>query len=214
MHIALQHIVPLPLKERMQSRFSDVWLRSVELESNNYYSVTAASGSGKTTFVHHLYGIRKDYEGDIFFNGKNLNSFDADETALLRRNDLSIVFQDLRLFGEINAWENIEIKRTLHNTIRTETVEEWMQELGISDKKTAITSTLSYGEQQRLAIIRALVQPFQFLLMDEPFSHLDQQNKHKAAELILKVAQKNNAGLLMVELDENHYFPYLQKWTL
>jgi putative ABC transport system ATP-binding protein len=85
-----------------------------------------------------------------------------------------------------------------------------LDRLGLKDKKNSIGSTLSYGEQQRVAIVRALMQPFEWLLMDEPFSHLDHANTQKAIGLIQEVVKKHNAGMLLADLDENNFFPYTQ----
>ena len=89
-----------------------------------------------------------------------------------------------------------------------------MKRLGIADKKLQKAQTLSYGEQQRVAIIRALVQPFKWLLMDEPFSHLDHENTQKAATLIAEVVAANKAGMLLADLDENHHFAYTRSLKL
>jgi putative ABC transport system ATP-binding protein len=66
----------------------------------------------------------------------------------------------------------------------------------------------SYGEQQRAAILRALVQPFQWLILDEPFSHLDNINRNKAIALISSVAKEQNAGIILLDLEPDNYFPY------
>jgi putative ABC transport system ATP-binding protein len=86
--------------------------------------------------------------------------------------------------------------------------------LGIYEKKVSLASTLSYGERQRVAIIRSLLQPFDWLLMDEPFSHLDNMNIEKAVNLIGEVVATNNAGLLLADLEKNDYFRYHKKLFL
>jgi putative ABC transport system ATP-binding protein len=130
--------------------------------------------------------------------------------AALRTNNISIVFQDLRLFGELTAVENIEIKRCQTNTISTATVHEYLHRLGMSHKIDARAETLSYGERQRIAIIRALMQPFNWLLLDEPFSHLDNDNRHKAIELIRETVHARKAGMILADLNTNNYFAYTQ----
>ena len=115
---------------------------------------------------------------------------------------------------ELTAWENLEIKRSLTNTVHVEEVMSWMSRLGIAGKIDSLAKTLSYGEQQRLSIIRALLQPFHWLLMDEPFSHLDEANKVVAASLIDEVVNRNEASFLMADLDDNDYLPYTQKLIL
>jgi putative ABC transport system ATP-binding protein len=139
---------------------------------------------------------------------------DKEKTAQLRRDGLSVVFQDLRIFPVLNGWENLEVKRILTGTETAERAEAWMDRLGIGDKKVASGRTLSYGEQQRLAIVRSLLQPFRWLLMDEPFSHLDKENMRRAAALIAEVVEERGASLLLADLDANDYFPYTQTLTL
>lgn len=208
MKLQLNNVLPVPLRDKPSVQLSDIWLKEIVFEQQEYISILAPSGTGKTTLIHTLYGLRKDYTGTIFWDTHNVALSDVETFASLRTKQISIIFQDLRLFPTLTAWENIEIKRSLTEGIKEEQVIHWMNRLGIADKKNSLAATLSYGEQQRLAIIRALVQPFDFLLMDEPFSHLDIQNKQIAATLILEQVQKNNAALIIADLDENSFFPY------
>jgi putative ABC transport system ATP-binding protein len=206
--LSIDGLVPIPLREKVYKRPSDIWNTSVVFGSETYTSVVAPSGTGKTTLIQSLYGIRKDYEGKIFWNGTVWSSFDAARIAEIRAREISVIFQDMRLFPECTAWENLELKRSLTDSVPASRVSEWMDRLGIADKRDALAGKMSYGEQQRLSIIRALLQPFSFLLMDEPFSHLDNNNTAIAAELILSVVQEQKAALLLADLDENTFFPY------
>jgi ABC-type lipoprotein export system ATPase subunit len=214
MNVAIEQLIPIPLKERLSIKESDVWLQNIFISTPEYIAIKAPSGTGKTTLIHSLYGLRTDYEGAILWNNKNLRAYIPEELAQLRAKNISIIFQDMRLFPEISAWENLELKRILTNTISQQEVNEWMQRLGIGDKKNALAETMSYGEQQRLAIIRSLLQPFSFLLMDEPFSHLDKDNTIIATELILEIVQRNKAGFILADLDDNTFFPYHKTFVL
>lgn len=171
----------------------------------------APSGTGKTTLVHILYGLRTDFEGMVYWDAYKLPGAGVEDLSKLRAMYVSVIFQDLRLFPELTAWENLEIKRQLTGTVSEADMENWMARLDIKDKRDSLARTLSYGEQQRVAIIRALLQPFEWLLMDEPFSHLDQANIEKAAALINEVVQHNGAGMIMADLDDNDHFPYTRK---
>ena len=214
MRLSLKGVVPIPIREKIESRKSGLWKNSIVFNKGECLFVRAPSGTGKTTLIHILYGLRNDFEGDVTWNENPVATIDMEGLAELRSKNLSIIFQDLRLFPELTAWENIEIKRKLTDTISEQAVYGWMERLGILDKKNALAKTLSYGEQQRVAIIRALVQPFEWLLMDEPFSHLDNENIQKAVNLIQEVVSNNSAGMLLADLDENNYFNYTQTITL
>ncbi len=139
-----------------------------------------------------------------------MTAITSEQLSQVRSSYLSVIFQDMRLFPELTAWENLEIKRQLTNTVSEQEAESWLERLGMKEKKNSLAATLSYGEQQRVAIIRSLLQPFSWLLMDEPFSHLDKVNTGKAIALITDVAKQHNAGMIVAELDENNYFPYTQ----
>jgi ABC-type lipoprotein export system ATPase subunit len=214
LELKLHWLVPIPLRERFSTRSSAVWQKEIEWGTGQRIFVQAPSGSGKTTLVHILYGLRTDYEGKLYWGDRQLSSMSTEEMSSLRQRQLSVIFQDMRLFPALTAWENLEIKRVLSNTVSAEEVRNMMKELGISDRADRPASTLSYGEQQRVSIIRALLQPFEWLLMDEPFSHLDEANTRKASSLIDSVVARNNASFLLADLDDNTHFSYSQKLML
>lgn len=214
MRLSLHKVVPVPLRDRMQQRSSGIWLSDVQYEGAPRLFVKAPSGTGKTTLIHMLYGLRNDYEGAVMWDDMVMREAGAQALAQLRSSRLSIIFQDMRLFPELTAWENLDIKRRLSGPVTEQQVMQWLERLGMTHKKDALAATLSYGEQQRIAIIRALLQPFEWLLMDEPFSHLDSSNKSKAAALIAEVAAQHNAALLLADLDDNNYFSYTQTLVL
>ncbi len=209
MQIQLQQVVPVPLKERFIQRHSDVWNTSVLFNEGDWIKIKAPSGTGKTTLVHTLYKLRSDYEGTIVWNNTNLQQIPAAALATLRQQQVSIIFQDLRLFAQLTARENIELNRMLQQPFYDSSVIDGMAEtLGVQGILNQRAGLCSYGEQQRIAIIRALVQPFEWLLMDEPFSHLDNDNIARAAALIASECTKRKAGFILTDLDEDTHFPY------
>lgn len=149
------------------------------LEKGEKVLLNATSGKGKTTFTFLLAGLRKDYSGEITFDGQNSKNFSPKEWATLRAQKLSFVFQDLQLFGELTVAENLQLKNQLTSTFTEEEIKAMVNQLGIGDKWQSTCNTLSMGQQQRVAIIRALCQPFDWLIMDEPFSHLSKKKKKK-----------------------------------
>jgi putative ABC transport system ATP-binding protein len=88
------------------------------------------------------------------------------------------------------------------------------ERLGIFNKLQSKTKICSYGEQQRIAIIRSLLQPFDFLLLDEPFSHLDNQNSQKAMDLMLEEAKERKACIIFADLERIEYFPFTRLFHL
>lgn len=209
MHFRLNNLIPAILADRPSVGISGIWGQSIEWEKGEYIKITAPSGTGKTTLVHLLYGLRKDYGGSIIYDGNDISQLKPNELAKLRQLHWSIVFQDLRLFPNLTARENIELKRVLQDPIVTaEQINEMAQKLGILSILDQKAIHCSYGEQQRVCIIRALMQPFDFIIMDEPFSHLDKANKKIAASLIESECKKRNAGIIITDLDKDEHFDY------
>jgi putative ABC transport system ATP-binding protein len=205
MQIILQKVYPDFLEEEKISG-SGIWKKDIVINPAEKLLIIAPSGSGKTSLIHFIYGLRKDYSGQLLYNDKNTSTFIAEDYSVYRQQHLSIVFQDLRLFGEQTVWQNLEIKRKLHPFHQQCRIEEMAHALGIKNKLNKRCKTCSYGEQQRIAIIRSLQQPFDFLLLDEPFSHLDPKNRMKAMELIEEETSLRNAAIILADLQENEYY--------
>ena len=204
-NIILQNLAP-DFLEKEKIEHSEIWNNTITIRKGEKLQIVAPSGSGKTSLMHFIYGLRKDYKGNINFDNKNIKDFSAEDFAEYRSKKISIIFQDLRLFSDHSANENISIKRLLQPFSATNNIKEMALHLGIASKLSQHSKTCSYGEQQRIAIIRALQQPFDFLLMDEPFSHLDDNNRQKAMELIEEEAAKRNAAIILADLKPRAYF--------
>lgn len=215
MKLQIQHIIPVPLKDVLLKKNSDVWNKDCVFNQSERIKIKAPSGTGKTTFVHILYKLRNDFEGSVLYDDKNYVDIVNDELANIRQHKISIVFQDLRLFPNLTAFENIELKRIMQEPFyEKEKIFEMADILGVSHIMQQQCGLCSYGEQQRIAIIRALIQPFEWLLMDEPFSHLDEKNTAKAAALIADECTKRNAGFIITDLDDDKNFDYSRKMNL
>ena len=208
--ITLETVIPIPLKEKILQRRSGVWNTNVQFKKGDRIKIKAPSGTGKTTLLHTVWKLRSDYSGNILYDNKNLAQMDAQSISVYRREKLSVIFQDLRLFANLTARENIELKRVMFEQPYhgAEMINQMAAELGVSHVLDQEAGKCSYGEQQRIAIIRALMQPFDLLLMDEPFSHLDQANIAKAARLIGEECAKRRAGFVLADLDDDTHFDY------
>jgi putative ABC transport system ATP-binding protein len=209
MDFELMHIIPEMLTNRPSVSISDIWGKAVQFKQGSFIKITAPSGTGKSTLIHLLYGLRKDFLGNILFNQVNISTLNSFDLSQYRRLHWSIILQDLRLFPELTAKENIELKRILQPPIISEErLLDMAEQLGVVPILNQQIKYCSYGEQQRIAIIRALMQPFNFLLMDEPFSHLDNANKLKAAKLITEECVNRGAGIILTDLDQDMHFNY------
>lgn len=200
MNIRIDNLIPQPLAGTNQSG-SGLWLNGkVEFDFGNTNLVLSASGRGKSSLVSFLYGTRKDYLGSVLFDEKDISTFSFEEWIDLRTKKLAVVFQDLRLFDNLTAFENIQLKNSLTHFKTKDEIVEMAKSLGVDSLLNRTINTLSYGQQQRIAIIRALCQPFSWILLDEPFSHLDKANISIAMQLIEFEAKKQKAGIIITLL--------------
>lgn len=213
MTIRFENIVPKPL-EGVVSPQTEIWKKDVSFQPHQDCQVYSPSGKGKSSFLHIVYGLRNDFSGNLWLDGQNTRHFQADDWAKLRQDTFSIVFQDLRLFLHLTAWENLLVKAALYPQNKEKELQEQAEFLGISHVLHKPASTLSYGERQRVAIIRALIQPFRWLLLDEPFSHLDEENIAKASKLISQKVAENQATILMTSLGYEYELKFQQKKCL
>jgi ABC-type lipoprotein export system ATPase subunit len=193
---------------------SDVWDKHLTFEKGKFYLIEAESGTGKSSLFSFIYGYRNDFLGSIYFDEHNVNDVMLKEWDDIRRTKLSLLFQELRLFPELTAFENIELKNQLTHHKSQEEIVAMLDLLGIGDKKDIPCAKLSWGQQQRVAIIRALCQPYQFLLFDEPISHLDDKNAAIIADLVEKEAKAQDAAIIVSSIGKQLPLPYHQRFAL
>ena len=182
-----------------------VWRDNLVIDTKKNYLLKGTSGRGKSTFLHILCGIRKNYTGRFTVDGKDGRDFTPQDWATLRGGPFGIVFQDLRLLPQLTARQNLDLKSALQD-VPTDPVdmESKAQGLGVHPYLDNSCGKLSYGQQQRFAILRALLQPFQFLLLDEPFSHLDPENTKMAVGMVQNICKERGAGMLVSTLSEDY----------
>lgn len=215
MKLELDQLIPYSLKDKIGRVGSAIWNQNISLQPSEYVKVEAPSGTGKTTLTHLLYRVRTDYTGTIRYDQTEIKNCNDDMLATLRQTHISIVFQDLRLFPDLSARENIEIKRLLTPDFSsTELIDEMAEKLGVASILEQKIRFCSYGEQQRIAIIRALMQPFDWIILDEPFSHLDQKNIQHSVALIDAACKKRNAGMIIMGLNRDAHFQYQKELAL
>lgn len=187
---------------------SEVFGCKLTFHKGKSYLIEAASGRGKSSLFSFLCGLRSDYTGNISFgaaDGKNILS--SDRTFVeMRRRSLAIMFQDCRLFPELTAVENVMLKSQLTGFIAENEVCEMLIRLGLSKHLDRPCAMLSLGQQQRVAFVRALAQPCDFILLDEPVSHIDEPNANEMSRLLYERQQRDAIGVIVTSV--GYRLPY------
>lgn len=197
--ITLRNTLPEVFAQRTDI-VSDVWQQEVVFEKEKTYLVEANSGTGKSSLCSYIFGYRKDYLGDIFFNQHNIRHLSISQWVDQRKNHLALMWQELRLFPELTAMENVLIKNKLTGYQNRKTIDTWFEQLGIADKRDSLVGRMSFGQQQRVAMIRTLCQPFDFIFVDEPISHLDDSNSRIMADMLMAEAKRQGAGVIATSI--------------
>ncbi len=205
--------MPIPLAS-IQHGVDSIWGNTVELNAGKHILLNASSGKGKSTFTTTVIGLRKDYSGLLTFDGIDIQTFSPDDWTKIRQNKISVIYQDLQLFPNLSVGENLIIKNRLTDAFSERDLLNMLAELEIETKWDQKCGLLSMGQQQRVAIIRGLIQPFEWLIMDEPFSHLDVENSRKCMKLIDKRCADLKAGFVLTTLGDSHEYAYDQELKL
>jgi len=200
MNIRVEKLVPEPLSD-LQNLNSEIWhAEKQEFLSGNNYLVYSASGKGKTSLLSFIYGLRTDYFGEIMIDNRNIKDLKYNDWLDMKRGKMSMVFQGLNLFNGLSVMENIRLKNKLTNHVSKEEITNMLDVLHVGELAKKKVEEISYGQKQRVAIVRALCQPFEIILLDEPFSHLDEENANIAMNLISKRVEHENASLIITSL--------------
>lgn len=187
---------------------SDIWNREVVFERGKSYLIEAASGRGKSSFCSFIYGLRSDYAGNIRFldNSGNELPVDKDAYCTMRRRTLALMFQEHRIFPELTAVENVMLKNQLTDYFTEKEIRERLTELGLGERLDYPCQKLSLGQQQRVAFVRLLAQPADFIMLDEPVSHLDAGNAEIMGTMLRKRQLQEGAAVVVTSI--GHRLPY------
>lgn len=188
---------------------SEVWDTDLTFQRGEACLVEAASGRGKTSLCAYLTALRADFVGEILLDGHPIGSYSP---ALLRREVLAVMFQDHRLFPELTAFENVMLKNQLTGHCSPDVVRSRLASLGLADRTDRPCAILSIGQQQRVAFVRMLCQPADFYLLDEPVSHLDDDNARLMAGMLREEQQRTGAGIIVTSI--GRHLPYAYDKTL
>lgn len=206
--IVLKNALPVVFEERRSLINSDVWLKELSLKKGETVLIEADSGTGKSSLCSYIFGYRKDFSGQICFDSTDINKLKVKDWVKLREKSLSILWQELRLFPELSAWENVMIKNSLTHFQTEQQINSWFDLLGIADKKDSKIGRMSFGQQQRVAMIRSLCQPFDFIFADEPISHLDDKNSSIMGQILLSEARRQGAGVIVTSIGKHMDLDY------
>ena len=200
--IHLQHVLPKVFLQRTDI-VSDVWFKDVTFEKERLYLVEANSGTGKSSLCSFIYGYRNDYEGKILFDEEDSRQYTISQWTEMRQRHFALLWQELRMFPELTAMENVEIKNKLTGFQKKDVIRGWFEQLGIADKMDAKIGQMSFGQQQRVAMIRTLCQPFDFVFVDEPISHLDDTNSAIMGDILITEAKRQGAGVIATSIGKH-----------
>lgn len=205
--ITISHLLPrvfVGMENSDKIRSSQIWEEpSFVFERGCRLCVQAESGSGKSSLLSYIFGTRTDYRGQILFDGRDVRSLSVSDWCDIRTRSIAMLPQDMGLFPELTVEQNISLKnnRTHHKT--ESQILDMLERLGIANKYHVRTGMLSIGQMQRVALIRAVCQPFDFIFLDEPVSHLDERNNRIVAQIITEEATAQGAGVIATSVG-NH----------
>ena len=205
--IQFHSVLPQVFSQRTDLE-SEIWNQDVSFEKGHLYLVEADSGKGKSTFCSYILGYRHDYSGSGMFDDEATAQYKVKDWVEMRKRHISHLFQELRLFPELTAMENVEIKNKITDFQSKEQILKWFDMLGIADKVDAKIGRMSFGQQQRVAMIRSLCQPFDFILADEPISHLDDNNSRIMGDIMMTEAKRQGAGVIVTSIGKHMDLPY------
>lgn len=173
---------------------------NLDVHAGEFLAIMGPSGCGKSTLLHLAGGLEPVTAGDIIFDGRSVSGMSANEIANLRRNEIGYVFQALNLIPSLNATENVslplELGGTSPRTARREAIER-LHQVGLGEALNRYPSEFSGGQQQRIAIARALSGGRRLLLADEPTGALDTATADDVIELLATVAALGTAVVLV-----------------
>jgi len=178
-------------------------LKGVDLhiKKGEFVSIVGASGAGKTTLLHLLGTLEKTDSGEIVVDGKSVSNLSEKELAIFRNKEIGFVFQFHNLLAEFSALENVCLPAFIAGISKKEAAEkatEILKTLGLENRLNHKPSELSGGEQQRVAVARALINSPSVILADEPSGNLDSKNAMDLHQLLLNLNQEKGQTIVIV----------------
>ncbi len=173
---------------------------SLQVDKGEFAVLSGQSGSGKSTLLYILGGLIRPDSGLVEFGGKPLRDYNSDDFDRLRNRKIGFVFQMHHLMPDFTALENTIIPAMIKGENKEKAIEDacrLMSDLSIYDRRAHYPSQLSGGEQQRVAVARALINSPELLIADEPTGNLDRENADSLIKIMIKLADTTNTGVLV-----------------
>jgi len=191
----------------------DIELRGIEIASlfkfshlaipaNEKLLIYGPSGTGKTSLLHLIGGLWKPTRGEVFLGGLNLCGMNDNELSHFRRDKVGFIFQKMNLIDHMTCEENLQLVENRGG----EAAEDVLKKVGLLEKLKLKAGVLSLGEQQRLAVVRVLLQNPQVILADEPTSSLDEANAEKVMKLLVQASEKKTMIVVSHDSRLQKYF--------
>ena len=172
---------------------------NLQVKKGDYVAIVGKSGSGKTTLLNMVGGLDIPDSGSIIFDGRDIVKLSNRKTAILRRQNIGVIYQFYNLIPELNLVENITLPTELDGgKIDKVWLKEILDIVGLSGRENAYPNTLSGGQQQRVAIARALFNKPMLILADEPTGNLDGENSAEILRLLKKMNEEHGITILVV----------------
>lgn len=172
----------------------------VEVKAGEFVVIVGPSGSGKSTLLHLLGGLDRPTEGKVYFGEKDIFRFSEDELARFRNKSLGFVFQFHHLLPEFTALENVAMPGLIQGGTKKSVyrrAEAILSEVGLFERMDHKPNALSGGEQQRVAVARALMNEPQIVLADEPSGNLDEESGLKLHKLLVSLCENRGLSFLI-----------------
>ncbi len=171
---------------------------NLDIHTGEIVILLGKSGSGKTTLLNLLSGIDLPSSGDIIINNTNLTTLTENDRTRLRRYNMGFVFQFFNLIPTLSVEDNLKLPLELTGKKDTQKIDHLLQEVGLLDRKHSFPDKLSGGEQQRVAICRALVHDPEIILADEPTGNLDYETGQTIIDLLDRLVRQEGKTMIMV----------------
>ena len=176
---------------------------NLTVEEGEFIAILGASGSGKSTLLHMIGGVDEPTQGHIYLNNQDIYDLSDNKQSQLRREKISIIYQFYNLIPTLNVVENITLPLDLsRKNVDQKYLDEILKLLKLEDRKKHLPNELSGGEQQRVAIGRALITRPNIILADEPTGNLDSQNSLEVMNILKKANEIYKQTIIMVTHDK------------